>query len=61
MKVVVDTNILFVSIPPRSRFRPIFDAFVNGNVSFIVTTNIYFEYLEILQKQAREGIAEYFK
>ena len=61
MKVVTDTNILLVSFPLRSKYRPIFDSFVNSNISFIITTSIYFEYVEILYNQAKAGIAEYFQ
>lgn len=61
MKVVIDTNILLVSLPRRSRYRPIFDAYINSTISIIITTDIYFEYLEVLYNQAKEGIAEYIK
>jgi predicted nucleic acid-binding protein len=52
MKVVIDTNILLVSIPPHSKFRPILDAFSIRKYTLIVTTDIYFEYLEVLEKRS---------
>lgn len=61
MKIVIDTNVLLVSFPARSKYRPIFDAFINSKILFVITTNIYFEYLEIFHNQARKGIAEYFR
>ena len=61
MKIVIDTNVLLVSFPERSKYRPIFDAFINSKVSLVITTTIYFEYLEIFHNQAKKGIAEYFK
>jgi putative PIN family toxin of toxin-antitoxin system len=59
MKVVIDTNILLVSIPPHSKFRPIVDAFSIRKYTLIVTTDIYFEYLEVLEKRSAKGVIEY--
>ena len=61
MKVVIDTNILLVSLPVRSKYRPIFDAYLKSTISIIITTDIYLEYLEILHTQAKEGIARYIE
>ncbi len=51
MKVVLDTNILVVSIPLHTRYYPIFDAFLNGHFSLCVTTDILAEYAEILHQK----------
>lgn len=48
MKVVLDTNVLLVSISPRSRFRWIFDALVAERFTLCVTTEILLEYGEII-------------
>ena len=40
MKVVLDTNVLLVSIPFGKRFYPIFDAFLNGAFDLCFTTDI---------------------
>lgn len=50
MKVVLDTNILLVSISKRSNFRWIFDAFLDEKLTFCVTTDILNEYDEILSR-----------
>lgn len=59
MKVVLDTNVLIVSIPDRSKFRPIWDAYLNNNITLIVTTDIYFEYIEMLYTLSKKVVAEF--
>lgn len=59
MKIVIDTNIFLVSLPEKSKYRPIFNAYLNNTVDVIITTDIYFEFLEILSNQAKKGIAKY--
>lgn len=48
MRVVLDTNVLLVSISPRSRFRWIFDALLAERFTLCVTTEILLEYGEII-------------
>ncbi len=43
MKIVIDTNILLVSIPAHSKYRPIFDAYSKRKFTLVITTDIYFE------------------
>ena len=50
MNIVLDTNILLVSISPRSKFYPIFRAFEEEQYSLCVTTDILIEYEEILRR-----------
>ncbi len=50
MNIVLDTNILLVSISPRSKFYPIFRAFEEEQDSLCVTTDILIEYEEILRR-----------
>ena len=40
MKIVLDTNILLVSIPRKSEFRLIFDKFLARNYDLIITNEI---------------------
>lgn len=54
MKVVLDTNVLLVSISRRSPWHPIFLAFLQGNYSLAVTTDILNEYAEIIEEQMGE-------
>lgn len=48
MKVVLDTNALFVSVSRKSKFHPVFEAFENGQYELLVTTDILQEYEEII-------------
>ena len=61
MKVVIDTNILLVSIPVKSKYRPILDAFSQRKFIIVVTTDIYFEYLEVLEKLSAKGVTDYIE
>lgn len=47
LKVVIDTNVLLVSISSRSRYHPIFQAFLKDAFILCVTTDILEEYEEI--------------
>jgi uncharacterized protein len=48
MKIVLDTNVLLVSISDRSRYHLIFKSFLESNYSLCLTTEILNEYGEIL-------------
>lgn len=48
MRVVLDTNVLLVSIGRRSPFRPIFDALLQQRLMLVVSTGILLGYEEIL-------------
>lgn len=50
MKIVLDTNVLLVSITPRSLYFPLFESFLNEEFELCVTTEILLEYEEILKK-----------
>lgn len=57
MKVVLDTNVLLVSISPRSRYRWILDTLLDQRYTLCVTTEILLEYGEIVGRHMGE---EYF-
>lgn len=59
MRIVLDTNVLLVSISSRSRFRPIFEAFLQEKYELCVSTDILLEYEEIIAEHMGERIAEY--
>ncbi|HWB27196.1 MAG TPA: putative toxin-antitoxin system toxin component, PIN family [Chitinophagaceae bacterium] len=61
MKVVIDTNILLVSIPSKSKYRPIFEAWLFDKITLVVTSAIFFEYIEISGQQSKQGIAKYIE
>ncbi|MFN4256141.1 MAG: putative toxin-antitoxin system toxin component, PIN family [Saprospiraceae bacterium] len=48
MKVVLDSNVLFVSISRRSAHHPIFQAFEAGRYDLFLTTDILLEYEEVI-------------
>lgn len=57
LKIVLDTNVLLVSISPRSRYRWVFDALLDKRFTLCVTTEILLEYGEII---ARHMSDQYF-
>ncbi|MCR9054446.1 MAG: putative toxin-antitoxin system toxin component, PIN family [bacterium] len=56
---MLDTNVLLVSISPKSRFRPIFDAFITERYKLCVTTDILAEYEEVLSRHMGNELTEY--
>jgi uncharacterized protein len=57
MRVVVDTNVLLVSIPSRSCYRPIFNALLEGKFELAFSNDILAEYIEILEEKTNTIIA----
>lgn len=57
MKVVIDTNVLFVSFSQNSAYRWIFDSFLEEEITLCVTTDILMEYEEIISKHMGRQIA----
>jgi uncharacterized protein len=58
MRIVLDTNCFLAIIPRTSRFRPIFDAYRQGKIEFVVSTEILNEYAEIFAQQMNAEISE---
>ena len=58
MKVIIDTNVLLMSLPKISPYRPIFDGLINGQYQLIITEEIWQEYKEILAQKTTVQIAE---
>lgn len=58
MKVVLDSNVLLVAIGKRSRYRPIWNAFIEGKYQLILSDEILYEYQEILERHSPPGAAE---
>ncbi|MCG8570378.1 MAG: putative toxin-antitoxin system toxin component, PIN family [Spirochaetes bacterium] len=58
LKVVLDTNILLVSISDRSEFYPIFKAIRDNKIDIAVSNDILLEYEEIISKKMGHDIAE---
>ena len=57
MKVVIDTNILLISIPSQSPYHEIIKAFKQKFFELIITTAIFLEYEEVLSEKANTFIA----
>ena len=56
--IVLDTNVLLVSISPRSPYRWVFDAFIDEQFTLCVTTEILYEYEEIISKHMGKKVAD---
>jgi putative PIN family toxin of toxin-antitoxin system len=57
MRVVLDTNVLLISIPTRSEYRPIFDALLNAKFELAISNEILSEYVELLERKANAIVA----
>lgn len=57
MRVVLDTNVLLVSIAISSRYRPIFEALLNGRFTLVVSNDILTEYEEVIIRKTNVLIA----
>lgn len=57
-RIVLDTNSLIQSIPPRSKYHQIWKSFLDGTNVLCVSTEILEEYEEILQRLTDEDTAQ---
>ena len=57
MKVVLDTNILLVSIAKKSPYRIIFDALLNSDYTLVISNDIIEEYAEIFEQKTTKIIS----
>ena len=55
MTVILDSNVLLVAIGRNSRFRPIWNAFVEDKIQLGLTQEILHEYEEVLQEHSAPG------
>ncbi|WAC09516.1 putative toxin-antitoxin system toxin component, PIN family [Dyadobacter pollutisoli] len=58
MKIVLDTNVLLISLPLKSKYRPIFDALRAGDFELVVSNDILLEYHEKIAEKTSFEIAE---
>jgi len=58
MKIVLDSNVLLVSLGQKSKYKPIWNAFIAGKYQIVISDDIVYEYQEILHQHAAPGIAE---
>ena len=57
MNVVLDTNVLLISLPTKSKYRPIFDALINGKFNLLLSNDILSEYTELIERKANAIVA----
>jgi putative PIN family toxin of toxin-antitoxin system len=57
MRVVLDTNSLLVSIGRQSKYRPIFDALIDGKIKLLISNDIVNEYVEKLEEKTNAIVA----
>ncbi len=58
MRIVLDTNCLVQSLSPHSDYYAVWESFVNGQNVLCVTTDILFEYAEILPRFFSKELSE---
>jgi putative PIN family toxin of toxin-antitoxin system len=56
LRIILDTNVLIMSIPTRSEHRWIFDKFINEEFDLLISNDILAEYEEILDRKTRPEI-----
>lgn len=59
MKIVLDTNILLVSLPKKSRYRIIFDTLLEKRYTLLISNEILTEYQEIIGFKTTPSIAQH--
>jgi putative PIN family toxin of toxin-antitoxin system len=57
MRIVLDSNVLLVSLPRKSMFRPVFDTICSGHTTLAVSNEIITEYEEVLCRYTTGAIA----
>ncbi len=57
MRVVLDTNILLVSIAKKSRYRIIFDSLIAKKFDLVISNEVLSEYTEIIAKKTNAIVA----
>jgi len=55
--VVLDTNVLLVSLPKGSKFRLIFDAFLQNKYILTVSNEVLSEYVEVIGEHISHSVA----
>jgi len=58
IRIVLDTNILLISIPKKSKYRPIFDAIIENKLELLLSNEVLSEYQEIIQNKSNSFVAD---
>ena len=56
--IVLDTNALLMSLPRKSPYNPIFQAFLNGKIKLLIDNGILNEYVEIIGERSDPIVAQ---
>ncbi|MGF7081588.1 putative toxin-antitoxin system toxin component, PIN family [Mucilaginibacter sp. UYCu711] len=57
MIVVLDINALLVSIPKKSKYRPVLDALIDSKFDLVISNDILSEYIEIISSKTSAVVA----
>lgn len=57
-RVVIDTNCLLAILPTHSPYHKVWSDFLEGNIEFCVSTEVLFEYEEILSEKTSSYFAD---
>ncbi|MCF8372179.1 MAG: putative toxin-antitoxin system toxin component, PIN family [Bacteroidales bacterium] len=57
MRIVLDTNVLLISLPTKSKYRPIFDSLISSKFELVISNEIISEYMEIIEQKTNSTIA----
>ncbi len=57
LKIVLDTNVLLVSISSKSKYHWIYDKLVSGEYDLFITNEILMEYEEIISQKYNYSVA----
>lgn len=57
MRVILDSNVLLVSLPKLSKYRRIFDDFLNSSITLIISNEVITEYYEVISRFANDVVA----
>lgn len=58
MRIVLDINVLLISLPVGKKYRPIYDALKAGVFTLLITNEILTEYEEKIGEKTRPEIAQ---
>ena len=58
-RIVLDTNVVVMSISPKSHYRKIWDDFLGGKYQLCISNEIVEEYSEILSRNISPVVSDY--
>lgn len=61
MNVLLDTNVMVSALSPFSPYHFIFKALQSEKFTLLISTEIYLEYLEVIQAKSRKENLEYLE